>query len=152
MRKNKKAWESWEDEVAERLGGAKVKASGRFAMFKGDVKTGTLLVDCKRTKNSSYRLDNQTWDNLFEWGLNEGRIPALAIKCDGDGSEIAVMADADYCHIFGVDTSGHAVASKTSSKSISGKMLSGECGITLFVLGRRRLVAFPFDSLVNVGV
>jgi Holliday junction resolvase len=104
--KSNEPWEDWEAEVARRLGGHRVAASGSTDYAKGDVTAGRYLIDCKFTE-SAYRLDEGMWGKISSWARNEGFEPIVAVKMD-DGvheMELAVMNEAEYCSLFDTDTS-----------------------------------------------
>lgn len=148
VRKAKKEWETWEDEVSDELASPKVKASGRFSLFKGDVKTKTFMVDCKQTAKGSYRLSKDTWDKLCEWSMNEGRLPAIAVKL-GNGDRFAVLHETAYAELMGESLIGEGLFDPSKSKAISAGAMDEETGRAIFMFGRRRLVAFPFDRFAK---
>lgn len=102
----KEEWEVWEEDVAKALGGTRVVASGATNVYKGDVKTDGLIVDCKYTKGISYTLRAPMWQKMLEWGRNEGRDPMLAVRCLdklGNCCEYAVVPEPLFCEMAGGD-------------------------------------------------
>ena len=77
MSYGKPGWQLWEEEMAGRIGGDLVKASGRLTGYKGDVKTSRLLVDCKYTETQRYTLSSKMWRSVSEW--NEANWDSYAV-------------------------------------------------------------------------
>lgn len=94
----KPGWQVWEEDVASIVGGDLVKASGRLTGYKGDVKTGNLLIDCKYTETERYSLSSKMWRSVSEWATNEMRVPMIAVRF-ASGCEVGVMRLRDYEHI-----------------------------------------------------
>lgn len=94
--KPKPEWQLWEEEVAGRIGGDLVKASGRLTGYKGDVKTSGLLVDCKHTGTRRYTLSSKMWKSASDWAMNEMRAPMIAVKLAGCGLEVGIMRHRDF--------------------------------------------------------
>lgn len=103
MRKHNESWEEWELEVADRLSGHRVAASGATDYAKGDVVTKRYLIDCKYTEGT-YRLDSVMWGKISSWARNEGLDPVVAVK-SVHGGEFAVIDESLYCSLMRVDTS-----------------------------------------------
>ena len=144
-------WEEWERDVAYSLSnGSQVKGSGRFDMAKGDVKSDSMLIDCKHTGSDGYSLTEDFWDTLSSWAMNESREPAMAVRIEREGArhEVAVVSEPTY-HLIArdpvrLDESGlKRQKSKRVTASFGGK------SPRLFQLGRRRLVAYRFDEFVE---
>jgi hypothetical protein len=145
------AWSVWENDVALSIGGSKVRASGRFSMFKGDVKTGAVMVDCKHTETGGYAVTADFWKKLSSWAVNEGREPVIAVRMDGcrDGrSEVAVVNELFYNQISssGFDT-GSKEPKRQKQKTVSDKHSGNEP--TVFSVGPFRLVAYSFEAFVE---
>ena len=146
-------WEEWERDVAYVLSyGEKVKGSGRLDMAKGDVKSGSFLIDCKYTETSGYPLSEDFWDTLSSWAMNESREPAVAIRISktskNEFDEIVVLSEPTYYQIAKepprLDESG---LKRQKSKKITASF--GAKKPKLFQLGRRRLVAYRFSDFVR---
>lgn len=95
MSYGKPGWQLWEEEMAGRIGGDLVKASGRLTGYKGDVKTSRLLVDCKYTETQRYTLSSKMWRSVSEWAMNEMRVPMVAVKLSS-GREVGIMRHRDF--------------------------------------------------------
>lgn len=137
-------WELWEDDVAEGLHAKKVRASGRLLMYKADVKSDTMLIDCKYTSGRSYQVTASFWEEIAMWARNEMREPAIAIRCDSPVCEIAVVREAWYGYAFKRVTSGH-LTKDGISKSIGANCLTDKDEF-VFEVGGHRLVALPYQQ------
>lgn len=134
---SKPSWKEWEEEVAEALGGSLVKASGMTELFKGDVRAGAFLVDCKYTDSKSYTLTADMWRKVSSWAANEGRVPAIAVSVRGE-EKFVVVPDWAWSEITGEGYPEDVKVNK-STKSLSS---SGET----FGVGISRLGTVSFDD------
>ena len=140
----KENWEMWEDDVADSLRAHKVKASGRLSLYKADVKSDTMLIDCKLTQKRSYAVTGKFWEELAMWARNESREPAIAIRCDTPFIDIAVVREPWYCYVFDKSTAG-VMTKDGISKSIGAACIDGKDEF-VFEVGGYRLVAFPYQQ------
>ena len=145
----KDAWAIWEDDVADRVGGELVKASGATFLYKGDVKTAGFLIDAKDTESDGYAVTDGFWSKLATWALNEGREPAIAIRIEdpvNEPFEIAVVSEVWYAEHhpgFEPDEQLRKRKQRKLTRSAAGKKP------TSFMVGRYRLVAYSFDEWVG---
>lgn len=145
------AWSVWETDVAYDTGGSKVRASGRFSMFKGDVKTPTVMVDCKHTESGKYTVTAEFWKKLSSWAMNEAREPVIAVRIEQpecERCEVAVMTELFYHAVAGdgFDT-GAEEPKRQKQKAITAKHSKAEP--TVFVVGPFRLVAYGFGEFMD---
>lgn len=145
------AWMVWESDVAYLLNGAKVKASGATNLFKGDVKTPTVMVDCKHTESGKYTVTAEFWKKLSSWATNEAREPVIAVRIEQPGSErceVAVMTELFYNAVAGdgFDT-GAEEPKRQKQKAITAKHSKAEP--TVFAVGPFRLVAYGFGEFMD---
>lgn len=69
-----------EKRVSKDIQGNVQIASGSIWCFKGDVVTEHFLVECKTTKNKSYRLTLNTWNKIFKEAISSSmRQPCMII-------------------------------------------------------------------------
>ena len=140
-------WQNWENDVALALNGQRVRCSGRFDLFKGDVIADRYLVDCKHTEKPYYTLDIKTWQNVSEWARNAAKTPVLALRID-DGSykaaEFIVIPEIDYCELTGKNGLYDLIKGQRSKKI--GKMIEPP---VFFAMQRERLVVMAFDEFVR---
>ena len=73
-----------EQQTAMELGGATVSGSGNRWHSKGDVRSASYLVECKRTDKASYRLVKETLRRHRLEALKAGKTPLMQIEIDGD--------------------------------------------------------------------
>lgn len=140
---NRENWEIWESDVADDLDASRVKASGRFFMFKADVKSDTMLIDCKYTSKSKYIISGPLWQELSMWSRNEMREPALVIRFDEVAYEAAVVKEQWYCENFDKDTSSCDTPNSVS-KTINARCLIDKDEL-VFQIGGYRLVALDYQ-------
>lgn len=142
------AWSAWEKKVALDIGGDLVRASGRFDLFKGDVKTDRFLIDCKETASSGFDLHDSFWGRLSSWARNEQRVPAVAVRAESPEAEVAVVDELTFA-----ETSALAYdTSQIEPRRQVQKRIGASCGAgrpTLFQVGRYRLVAYPYEAFVR---
>lgn len=141
---SKEAWKVWEDDVVERTGGDKVKASGMTDFAKGDCKTGEFLIDAKDTKTDGYSVSAGFWGKLSTWARNEGREPAVAIRIEDDNGpvEIAVVSEIWYCEHH-PEFEPERQLKKQKQRKLNRR--SANKKPTSFLLDKYRLVAYGFD-------
>lgn len=144
---HRELWQVWEGDVADALGGELVKASGATDSFKGDVKTGSFLVDAKETRSGGYAVKDSFWRELSTWARNEGREPAIAIRLDGEAQyEIAVVSEMSYAERhadYVPDDQLRRQNQKRVTRSMAGKKP------TPFLVGKYRLVAYSFAQFAE---
>ena len=142
-------WERWEMDAAEALGCRRVVASGATNLYKGDLKDGTVIVDCKYTEGHSYRLTAAFWSKMLEWGRNECRVPVVAVRADGDGrSELAVVPEWFYCELRG--GGGPVGEAPKSSRTVAvGPRLLGGRDSALRDMGSGRVVVMGFADFAR---
>ena len=140
-----KAWAQWEHEVADRMGGSLVKASGSTDYAKGDVKTGRFLIDCKHTGLRAYTLSLDLWSNLSSWARNEGREPMVAVRLYEMGEPIDMLVVTELAYAerhpdYVPPKEGRSVRNKT----LLAKLIKN--GPYQFSLGSNRLVVCRFEE------
>ena len=144
-------WKKWESDVAFMVDGDVVYASGSTDKFKGDVKTPEVLIDCKFTESSGYRLTDSMWKKLSLWARNESREPVVAVRVKGHrGCEVAVMDELFYDLISGIDTSSSEAPNEIGAK---GRVIGYRMDMrppTVIWIGRRRLVACSMESFAEM--
>ena len=146
----KEAWKVWEDDVVERMGGDKVKASGMTDNHKGDVKTDCHLVDAKDTEGDGYSVSASFWEKLNGWARNEGREPLIAIRIEDDNGavEIAVVSEIWYCEHH-PDFEPEQQLKKQKQRKLNRRSAGKKP--TSFLVGRYRLIAYAFDEFLKDG-
>ena len=126
------------------MGAHNVRLSGRLDMFKGDVKSERLLVDCKYTDKPSYVLTADVWDAVAGWARNESKEPAIAIKTSE--CEIAVVSEPLYYeleeHIKPI-----VEWEETKSRTLGQKV--DQIHPTRFNIGGYHLMAYSFEKFVD---
>lgn len=81
-----------EKELAERLGGKRVKGSGS-GFDKGDVRVKAVaLVEAKVTKNNSFSVTREMMNKLQDAACSQGELPILVVEFLGHG-KLCVMPD-----------------------------------------------------------
>ena len=148
----KEEWEVWEEDVAKALGGRRVVASGATNVFKGDVTTESLIVDCKYTKDESYLLRSSMWQKMLEWGRNELKEPVLAVRCFdklGLCKEYAVMSEQEYCELVGGDFTYREVPMPQKTFAVGPKAM-GNSRRLVKDLCIGRVVCVRFDRFVEL--
>ena len=146
--KHRELWEIWEDDVAERMGADKVKASGQTYLHKGDCKTGEYLVDAKDTETDGYSVTDKFWEKLSTWARNEGKEPVIAIRIeDYNGPvEMVVVSEMWYCErhpSFEPEQQLKKQKQRKLTRKAAGKKP------TNFLVGRYRLVAYSFEEFLK---
>ena len=144
----KEPWKEWEEDVAERIGGALVKASGRTDMFKGDVKTDSLLIDAKYTGNDGFSVSDSLWSTVSAWSRNEGREPVVAIRIEDDNGpvDIAVVTEQFYSERH-PEFMPNDQLKRQKQKKVTRRMAGKKP--TSFIVGGFRLIAYSFDAFVK---
>jgi hypothetical protein len=69
-----------ESSAAKQLGGERVSGSGNQWHSRGDVKSLTFLVECKRTDSGSYRLTKETFRRHRIDALKAGKTPLIQVE------------------------------------------------------------------------
>lgn len=166
IKDNEKHWSVWEEEVAQSINsGNLVKASGRLDMFKGDVKTDELIVDCKYTNNDAFVISFDLFTAIKTWAINEMRAPALAICIDPENKygqldqesihKIAVVPAWFYNELDGLPMSTQYEEEPViqSSKTIGKKIYKDGKHHRFYIGNKFRkaiLIALPFDEFVEM--
>lgn len=144
---NRESWQIWEDDVADRIGGDKVKASGATDFHKGDIKSPTFLVDAKFTSSDGFSVSEGFWKTLSGWAMNEGREPAIAIRMESPSPhEVVVVGEMSYAERHpGFEPDDQL--KKQKQKKVTAKMAGKKP--TSFQVGKYRLVAYSFDEFAE---
>jgi hypothetical protein len=77
-------------------GGSLTPGSGNQWHSKGDIKTGTELIECKTTKHHSYSLKAAELDKAMKEALLEGRRMVFEIEFADDGITCIILDKSDY--------------------------------------------------------
>lgn len=140
--RRKPDWQLWEEEMAQRVGGGLVKASGRLTGYKGDVKTSDVLIDCKHTSTQRYTLTAKTWKAVSEWAMNEMRVPMVAVKIEdaqaGEAREVGIMRHRDFRELWAANEQEH------DSYAVCDKGIRMSLGIS-------RKTVLPLTACMAVG-
>lgn len=83
-----------EEDVAKKLGGQVVANSGATLMYKGDVRTDVMLVECKTVTKpqSGIRLEKNWIEQIRKQSLDCGKYySAVAVRFEPDGKNFYVI-------------------------------------------------------------
>ena len=150
----KPGWQVWEEEMASRIGGELVKASGRLTGYKGDVKTSDILVDCKYTATARYALSAKMWRSVSDWAMNEMRVPMIAVRL-GNGREVGIMRNRDFHDVI-ARNGGTVDGQPTSDTRIRlsfGISVKTELPVVVWMADgawSEEIVAMPLDDMLKV--
>ena len=104
-RKKKKKSNKQEQALAKRVGGRTQAGSGNQWHSKGDVQDQDYLIECKYTKNKSFRVSVDLWEEITEKAFAMGgKTPAIEILL-GEGQDnlkLIVLSEDDYLALRGL--------------------------------------------------
>ena len=104
-RKKKNKSNKQEQSLAQRVGGKTQAGSGNQWHSKGDVIEKDFLTECKYTKNKSFRISVDLWEEISEKAFAMGgKTPAVEILL-GEGQEnlkLIVLSEDDYLELRGL--------------------------------------------------
>lgn len=81
-----------EKRVAKEVKGRTVVASGAIDIFKGDVRSDSLLVECKTTLKDYYVLSYHTWEKIRQEAIRDGmRDPVMCVDLKNGEQRLAIV-------------------------------------------------------------
>ena len=80
-----------ERRVAKDVGGRVQPGSGSSWRARGDVKSGTHMIEHKYTDKESYSVKKRTWFNLKAIANNCGKLPALVVHFGTEADSPAIV-------------------------------------------------------------
>jgi hypothetical protein len=86
-----------ERDLAKRITGLSVPASGAFWARKGDVRSDDLLVEAKTTDAASFSIKRTIWEKIRREAILDGRIPVLAISIQD--RNLVVLDEEDFLEL-----------------------------------------------------
>lgn len=88
-----------EKQVSKDVEGVTVIASGALWGSKGDVRTDTMLIECKTTEKLEYRLTLKVWDKIRREAIKDGlRTPVMCVELDDGNTKLAVFEERAFDH------------------------------------------------------
>lgn len=96
-KKATKAWEFFEEDVANYFNGYRQAGSGNssLATKKGDIRCEDYLIECKYTSKECYTLDCKTWEKIVEEAIGCGKIPLFACRSQAGDFALGYQLDFD---------------------------------------------------------
>ena len=91
-----------ERRAAKDYGGSTTPGSGNGWIVKADVRTESLLIECKTTTKQSYSLKDEDLRKLWEQALIDGRMPVFEIEFAATGRTCVVLDKEDF--LSGLET------------------------------------------------
>lgn len=127
--KVKKKSQKQEEDIAQKVGGNRVVASGALWGAKGDVRTDTLLIEAKTTSKEYYSVTAKVWEKIEREAVSDGlRFPLMIVDLKDGEKRYAVFSLNDFkvntikcfCDMSSEDRKSYRLNMNTAGYSIFG--------------------------------